>query len=151
MVTKRKPRKDAHDPVRIVMTCPRCPDELHEDAYGPIAIERCIRCDGAWLHEGELRRILLSPPRDPGPFPALRPADAVRRPVRCPKCGKTMDRYEYGDSEIHLDRCTGHGTWFDRGELERVEAYARSKDKRAAKGGGGFLGFLRGLLKKEKR
>ncbi len=151
MATKRKPRGNPHDPIRIVMTCPRCPDELHAEEYGPVAVRRCIRCGGTWLDEGELRRILLSPPRPLEPLPPLRPTEAVKRPVRCPKCGRVLDRFEYGDSGICLDRCTGHGTWFDRGELEHIEKYARKKEQGRKSKKGGVLGFLRNLLGRDQK
>lgn len=146
--TRRRPR-GPDDPVKVVLQCPRCPDELQPEDHEGVPIARCIRCGGAWLDEGRLRQLLLlPPPREPRPLPALRPPDRTRRHVRCPKCGGTMVRFEYGDdSGVEIDRCTGHGMWFDRGELEHVERYAREKERsRRGKGPGGLLGFFRRLF-----
>ena len=41
----------------------------------------------------------------------------------CPKCSKPMMQMNWGGSSgVIIDRCVGHGLWFDAGELEKVQA-----------------------------
>ena len=40
---------------------------------------------------------------------------------RCPICKKKMEKVEFENSRIILDRCTNnHGLWFDNGELKSL-------------------------------
>lgn len=46
------------------------------------------------------------------------------RYLRCPGCGKTMNRKAFGRiSGVVVDVCRPHGVWFDAGELSQVLAF----------------------------
>jgi Zn-finger nucleic acid-binding protein len=47
------------------------------------------------------------------------------RPVPCPVCHTTMQRYRWNyTSPVTLDQCpAGHGTWIDAGEVQAMEEY----------------------------
>jgi Zn-finger nucleic acid-binding protein len=38
--------------------CPRCRIALQERLFGDVTIDMCEKCDGIWLDDGELRRII---------------------------------------------------------------------------------------------
>jgi Zn-finger nucleic acid-binding protein len=40
--------------------------------------------------------------------------------IPCPVCRKPMQRAKAGNTWVELDWCNGHGSWFDRGELQRI-------------------------------
>jgi Zn-finger nucleic acid-binding protein len=116
------------------MQCVRCKLDLVPERYEGTEIDRCPRCQGAWLDEGELTRIVdtvdvkipAEVVRDTlaVAFKGV-PQDEARSIERCPKCSAAMEaiNYDYG-SGIVLDRCPdGHGTWLDGGELEKVQAH----------------------------
>jgi len=59
--------------------------------------------------------------------------------VYCPICRAMMQRLHYQNADLVLDSCTAHGTWFDRGEMQRVAQLVtamRGKDQGPYRGGG---------------
>ena len=86
-------------------------------------IDGCPGCGGVWLDHHELKRVVEA-------RGIVRSAGAKGRPVAtepqvdCPLCHAPMERFNFKQSSILLDRCAGHGTWLDAGELERVVAAA---------------------------
>ena len=46
-------RKELHH-----MHCPKCGADLHTVRYGEIDIDRCFGCNGLWLDDGELEKIV---------------------------------------------------------------------------------------------
>ena len=47
--------------------------------------------------------------------------------LACPVCRRTMNRQNFmRRSGVIVDQCLDHGTWFDRGELERAAAFVAS-------------------------
>ena len=100
------------------MRCPRCNYPLAILEYEKIEIDYCLSCQGVWLDRGELELIVASVDEIP-----LAPDKGAReKPLRCPHCGKKMEKVQGGkDQRILLDRCkNGHGLWFDGGELEAI-------------------------------
>ncbi|WP_437312896.1 zf-TFIIB domain-containing protein [Sorangium sp. So ce385] len=91
----------------------------------------CGRCGGQ-LVDHALLRDLLERRESYGaaaPRPPRRPehVDVRVRYVRCPACGQPMNRKNFaGKSGIIVDICREHGTWFDRGELPQLLAFAES-------------------------
>lgn len=89
--------------------------------FQEVEVDYCDRCRGLWLDAGEIEE-LLGPQRDDMLVRALnQPAEA--RPTRylCPRCDQPL--HEIPVLDVKLDRCpTGHGLWFDDGELRRVLA-----------------------------
>jgi Zn-finger nucleic acid-binding protein len=98
---------------------------------GEVDLLECTSCDGTWIEADAFERLCARREQQaafvqntPGPKdgagappPA---ADRIRyRP--CPRCGKMMNRQNFGRlSGVIVDTCSGHGTFLDRGELHRV-------------------------------
>lgn len=117
--------------------CPRCRIAFAEEIrYEDVPVDRCAKCGGIWLDEGELRPILKARTRK---FSAeeVRSTRSRRRKSQesmdpelpCTRCGCLMARFRYeGANEIVLDHCPGHGIWFDKDELEEVQMAVEERE-----------------------
>lgn len=106
--------------------CPACPGVLFA-APDRAGVEGCSACGGIWA-DNETSR-LVAAVLDPSlvdladraaTSAALRrgaplPKDGMRS---CPECQAALVRVN--TASTNLDVCALHGTWFDRGELQRV-------------------------------
>ena len=114
------------------MNCPRCNIPLKSSIYEGVEIEACEKCNGTWLDDGEIVKIVETKEEK---FDAKLvretlalgftgvPKEEQQTIVKCPKCeaGMAPINYDYS-SGIILDRCPeGHGLWLDGGELEKVQ------------------------------
>jgi Zn-finger nucleic acid-binding protein len=102
---------------------------MHWVKVGSTDLLECEACDGTWLEATTFERlcsdragqaaVLQYEPPDKTPAPN-KPAAAVHyRP--CPRCGKLMNRMNFGRaSGAIVDVCRGHGTFLERGELHQV-------------------------------
>jgi Zn-finger nucleic acid-binding protein len=96
----------------------RCPQCGHDHVpYDAREKWRCKSCQGVLvapselaIELGEVGDALAETDDPPGP-----PADAR---LGCPVCAEPMRRFLIDDIEI--DRCGGHGVWFDGGEIGRI-------------------------------
>ena len=53
---------------------------------------------------------------------------------RCPECHTLMNRVNFaGRSGVIIDTCRGHGTWFDRDELQHIVDFIRAGGLEAAR------------------
>jgi Zn-finger nucleic acid-binding protein len=95
--------------------CPRCTTTL-EDAR---SARGCRACGGLWLDGAVLEEMVLAM-RPQRPLGRLELAVVARAepPLPCPACGEPMQATEV--HEIPIDRCSQHGVWFDRLELEQA-------------------------------
>jgi Zn-finger nucleic acid-binding protein len=67
---------------------------------------------------------------------STRAAD-TRPPVACPTCRGAMQRHHVKVAGVDVDRCAAHGTFYDRGEVERVvEALRATRWRGGAPPGG---------------
>jgi Zn-finger nucleic acid-binding protein len=115
------------------MKCPNCQTHLQTINYEGISIETCSKCNGEWLDNAELGKIvrLREVKFDSDERRAIAESttitgivlEDVDRDLACPKCGGTTDAVNYGgDSGIIIDRCTTcHGIWLDASELEKIQ------------------------------
>lgn len=131
------------------LTCPSCRAAALATAG---RTERCVQCDGAWIHEDvlvgmlqETASALVSLPWEP-----REAVEARERDRPCAVCAKPMQAVSLG--HVALDRCAEHGVWFDAKELAAVLKHAKefkadpakethSDDKRH-----GLLGMLARLF-----
>ena len=77
----------------------------------------CAQCQGHWVAADVLRemteaRIVPRRPVDIELVPEQRP------PLACPTCEKPMETWTLHG--VAIDRCDGHGLWFDRTESCRL-------------------------------
>ncbi|GEM_PF-4465704 len=96
--------------------CPACAD-ASLDKHGS-----CHTCGGIWLPEELVRERLAIAPAFTGGGYSER---------HCPACDETMDEPLIFD--IPVDRCSAHGMWFDKAELDQVIARSRTEGWHSAK------------------
>ena len=90
------------------LACPVCAD-------APLAFQGdrwiCASCLGAFLQEAALVGLVSEMTEAPWEMPA---ASGAPGPRGCPVCAQPMT---VEVSDVTVDRCVGHGVWFDAGEL----------------------------------
>ena len=111
------------------MKCPKCGVPMKTVKAGGVETDECPRCGGIWVDKVEEKEALRV---KPAVFSVdeLKNIRNVYRPLgrtekvkyfKCPRCGKLMWRKNYlHHSGIVVDTCRRHGTFFDRGELEKA-------------------------------
>jgi Zn-finger nucleic acid-binding protein len=105
-----------------------------------VEIDRCLRCGGTWLDDGELDHLARVGGVATDPLEkALSGADAGKKGQRrCARCSAKMRVVTL--EKIEIDRCPrGHGLWFDRNEMETLIATFQGGD-------GGAMARLLGEL-----
>jgi Zn-finger nucleic acid-binding protein len=127
--------------------CPRCRVEMEAIAVGDASLRECARCDGMWVDVASFERICNEREEQSALLgaAALVPKQQIAgapdkvRYVPCPECGQLMNRVNFARcSGVIVDVCKGHGTWFDRDELQQIVEFiqgggmeaARSREKR---------------------
>jgi Zn-finger nucleic acid-binding protein len=106
-------------------TCPRCAGALERVELTDLVLGRCPQCAGVWLDNGFSSR-LAGGQLSPSALVVSRQAPVVAAPppsgplLQCPLCGVAMRRSLVLAARLEVDACAAHGTWFDRGELERA-------------------------------
>lgn len=103
------------------MNCPACKNPMIILELNQVEIDYCNSCKGIWLDSGELELIFSNSDQksvSESFIPKPNHQEAARR---CPICKKKMEKVEFENSGIVLDRCTNnHGLWFDNGELKSL-------------------------------
>ncbi len=117
--------------------CPTCKEVLVVFELDGVEIDRCLKCGGTWLDDGEVDQLARLAGGAPDPLQAAIAAAGDGKPGdrRCVRCSGKMKIVTV--QNVELDRCPrGHGLWFDKSEMETL--IAASKDGGAAK----FFGEL---------
>jgi Zn-finger nucleic acid-binding protein len=111
------------------VACPACRGRFATVAIGSTHLLECESCDGVWIDAATFERLCAD--RDsqaavlhrPGRRSA-QPAEARVRYRPCPRCGKMMNRINFGTlSGAVVDVCKGHGTFLDAGELHQIVTF----------------------------
>lgn len=115
--------------------CPRCDVELRPVKLGATTVDECAKCDGLWVDVASFEQICANREQQaavlgaasPAPSPAGEAKEAgTVRYVPCPVCGNLMNQVNFAHcSRIIVDVCKGHGTWFERDELQRIVEFER--------------------------
>jgi Zn-finger nucleic acid-binding protein len=103
-----------------VRPCPTCSQTLISGRYGPLDLDLCRTCAGAWFDVGELSRLIAAGPQivrrlgerlQPDVQPGTAPP--APRPPECPSCRTALDPVEYASmGGIRLDCCKNcEGFW----------------------------------------
>lgn len=107
------------------LDCPACAIPLVHAAVGDRRIIYCTRCRGMLIPmDSFLATIqdLRSHRQSPGGPP--KPIDWIdlKRSLRCPKCGQSMDTHPYaGGGAVIIDSCEHCSlNWLDYGELDKI-------------------------------
>jgi Zn-finger nucleic acid-binding protein len=124
----RRERAEAED---AAAACPACREEMVRVSLGGTPLLECRTCDGVWLEAADFERICADSETQAAVLHHIAPRAAVeaRAPVkyrRCLRCGKMMNRMNFGQvSGTVVDACRGHGTFLDAGELHAIVTFIR--------------------------
>ena len=120
--------------------CPRCRAEMESVAVGRASLRECPRCGGLWVDVESFEQIIMERERQSVMLGAAsvvpRQAEGGEgggggepnkvRYVPCPECNQLMNRVNFARcSGVIVDVCKGHGTWFDREELQQIVEFIR--------------------------
>ncbi|MCC7084399.1 MAG: zf-TFIIB domain-containing protein [Pirellulales bacterium] len=111
-----------------VCPCPRCRVNTREITLGPSRLRECPVCEGLWVDSVALHQICTDRERQAtilgdaaDVVSAAQLAPERVRYVPCPICKQLMHRVNFAKcSNVIVDVCKPHGTWFDRDELHRI-------------------------------
>ncbi|MFZ2322594.1 MAG: zf-TFIIB domain-containing protein [Ignavibacteriaceae bacterium] len=99
------------------MQCPVCKNSMVILELDKVEIDYCPACKGIWLDSGELELLIEDYSKNNSSNFRL-VNDLPEKKYRCPICNKKMNKVEYANSKIIIDKCKNdHGLWFDKGEL----------------------------------
>jgi Zn-finger nucleic acid-binding protein len=114
--------------------CPRCKTNMEPVVVGGNKLRECPRCEGTWTDVETLRLICADREQQAavlGMATRLPTNEgvAIEKQIRylpCPNCGQLMNRVNFANfSNVIVDVCRQHGTWFDRDELRRIVEFIR--------------------------
>lgn len=130
------------------LPCPSCKTkQLGHVELGDTPVMECASCHGLWVDTDTFDRICTDREKQSAVLggaselfrPGARDVPKVRY-VKCPECQQLMHRVNFAKcSGIVVDICKGHGTWFDRDELQHIVQFIRT----------GGLDFVRQKEKEE--
>jgi len=107
--------------------CPRCKTATRAVVIGKTDLRECPRCEGLWADTETMQHICTDREQQSAllgvaaPIPA--PKTKLERVsyVPCPVCKQLMHRVNFARcSNVVVDVCKQHGTWFDKDELRRI-------------------------------
>ncbi len=123
--------------------CPRCLVELESVRVGATTLRECARCSGLWVDVAAFEHICADREQQSTVLGAASPVPQATkdfdggkrvRYVPCPVCGQLMNRVNFARcSGVVVDVCKGHGTWFDRNELQQIVEFIRGGGLEAAR------------------
>lgn len=115
--------------------CPRCKVVLKPGKIAGVGMGECPQCAGLWVGIESLRRICAEQEKQSEVLGAatLKPhsegmkAEEKIRYLPCPVCHVMMNRTNFAHcSNVVVDVCRQHGTWFDKDELQRIVEFIRA-------------------------
>ena len=122
------PRHDRNRAVETWTTelpCPRCNARLFGATKGGFTLSACGGCGGVWLGNEAAQRLVRA-----GSLEAVDLAEVAARHAKvfavpvgsgaCPVCREALSRVVVPPTQVEIDVCAAHGTWFDRRELTEV-------------------------------
>ncbi|MBK7632110.1 MAG: zf-TFIIB domain-containing protein [Ignavibacteriales bacterium] len=96
-----------------------------------VEIDYCSACKGIWLDNGELELVFSNSDRKEIAESFFVKYDFDEEKRRCPNCKKKMEKVEFENTGIIIDKCTNnHGLWFDSGELKLLLKSAEEKNNK---------------------
>jgi Zn-finger nucleic acid-binding protein len=102
---------------------------------GSTDLIECPKCEGLWVGSVTLDQICADREKQAailGVQSSIPPVQsgAIEERVRylpCPECHQLMNRINFAHvSNVIVDVCKAHGTWFDRDELRRIVEFIRA-------------------------
>ena len=129
--------------------CPRCRTTMRVRPVAGTVIDTCEDCEGLWLDEGELDKIIAKGGGDIIRILSMRDELNTERrswndldsnaDAPCPRCDVPMNRYEAdGIKGLVIDGCGKcKGVWYDGGEIDEHLEQIKSK---------GVVGYFKRLF-----
>ena len=116
-----------------VLQCPRCRVAMSSITLGGAPLRECETCAGLWVEVAALEKICADREEQSAVLGvssthiASTGSEANKISYApCPQCGQLMNRMNFARcSGVIVDACKGHGTWFDRDELNRIVEFIR--------------------------
>jgi Zn-finger nucleic acid-binding protein len=114
--------------------CPRCKVDMQSVLVGRTHLEECPKCEGIWADADSLRQICNDSEQQSA---VMGMANSQAAPesldveqnihyIPCPICQNLMNRVNFAHcSNVIVNVCSQHGTWFDKDELRRVVEFIR--------------------------
>lgn len=115
--------------------CPRCKVELGAVLIGKTQLMECPKCEGLWVDADSLQQICVDKEQQAAvagvPHTQAPPEEANIEVnihyIPCPVCKQLMNRVNFAHcSNVIVNVCGKHGTWFDKDELRRVVDFIRA-------------------------
>ena len=111
-----------HKSADKTLECPKCWAEMRKEEVEVlgrnITIDVCSKCQGMWLDDNELGKILGA--RKLASYLTKHIGTKSRSELVCPRFGGLMDLEYAGD--VAVDTCLEcSGAWLDHGELEKLK------------------------------
>jgi Zn-finger nucleic acid-binding protein len=114
--------------------CPRCRVEMESVLIGKTHLEECPHCEGVWADADAVRQICQDQEQQAAVLgmPTSQTAQSVGieehiHYIPCPVCKELMNRVNFAHcSNVIVNVCNRHGTWFDKDELQRVVEFIRA-------------------------
>lgn len=115
--------------------CPKCAIDMDIVSSDGVEVDQCPRCGGIWVDTAEEKQALEMTPQV-FTVDELRRLRTAYKPVewktedvryyKCPRCENLMWRRNYLEhSGIIVDKCRDHGTFFDKGEIEKAIEFVK--------------------------
>jgi Zn-finger nucleic acid-binding protein len=105
---------------------------MHNVVIGATRMQECPKCEGLWVDAATLQQICAERERQTPVLQRGEPgtSGAVEQKIQylpCPVCGTLMNRVNFAHySNVIVDVCKAHGTWFDQDELRRTIEFIRA-------------------------
>ncbi|MEO7110180.1 MAG: zf-TFIIB domain-containing protein [Polyangiaceae bacterium] len=106
--------------------CPQCQEMLEIVDRATVVGYGCPSCGGIWLDSVTTLRVeatLDTQTIQVGEVASSlsqNPTPPHEASPPCPLCANPMRSYVVLGSDVEVDTCDAHGTWFDRGELQTL-------------------------------
>jgi len=122
--------------------CPRCKVKLESVVIGGSPLLECARCEGIWADAVSLQQICADREKQAAvlgmatilPEPPSGNVEQNIRYIPCPVCRSLMNRVNFAHcSQVVVDVCARHGTWFDKDELHRIVEFIRGGGMQTAR------------------
>lgn len=142
------------------MKCPRCSSVLEIRSRESASITTCPSCKGLWVGTEQIKAMLKNHETTFSPElikktisesnPKI-PLAEQQNLIACPTCSVNMHALNYNySSGVIVNVCSsGHGIWFDPGELERVEIFMEHWDQEKELHRSEYLGSMKAASQEE--
>jgi len=121
------------------MICPTCHNNMIVVEHKKIELDYCPKCQGIWFDAGELELLLTaaginSPQSFLEKMLSSAEVNTSEKQRKCPICRRKMKKVDIKEGgNIMVDACpSGHGIWFDGGEVGSLIKSLADKTARQA-------------------